>query len=380
MPSDTRRGGRLTPSSGMQLAWLTSVLLFAHSCRRGQEPGLRSCRTEGTHTSAGKSVPAAAPEFNNLRLAARTQLEYCERMAPHAEFVVGHRLTSVRKGCVKILRTVLRLSDSAVDEASLIRELRTELDWHEVKRPVRVTGYYTPLVEGSITRDSEYRYPIYAMPSDPTAHTRREIDWEGALANRGLELLYLKKRFDAYLLHLEGSGLVLLRTPGGVQHKLAAFGGTNGRGYTSVGAVMKREGIAPAYLTIQGMRRYFDGRPDEQKRLLSQNQRYIFFELSKGAATGIRGLPLTPEVSIAADGRYYSPGAVAIIRTRRPRVKDGAIVEWVPFERIVIVQDRGGAIKGAGRIDYYWGTGEYAEIAAGSMSEGGEIAFALPPG
>jgi membrane-bound lytic murein transglycosylase A len=39
----------------------------------------------------------------------------------------------------------------------------------------------------------------------------------------------------------------------------------------------------------------------------------------------------------------------------------------------VLNQDTGGAIKGAGRADLFWGSGPYAETAAGYMQHDGML-------
>jgi len=39
----------------------------------------------------------------------------------------------------------------------------------------------------------------------------------------------------------------------------------------------------------------------------------------------------------------------------------------------MINQDTGGAITGAGRADIFWGSGKYAELAAGHMKHDGEL-------
>jgi membrane-bound lytic murein transglycosylase A len=36
-------------------------------------------------------------------------------------------------------------------------------------------------------------------------------------------------------------------------------------------------------------------------------------------------------------------------------------------------QDTGGAIRGPGRADLFWGSGSYAELAAGHMRHEGEL-------
>jgi membrane-bound lytic murein transglycosylase A len=47
------------------------------------------------------------------------------------------------------------------------------------------------------------------------------------------------------------------------------------------------------------------------------------------------------------------------------------------MHRFVLPQDTGAAIKGAGRADLFWGNGQYAEIAAGTMKEQGQLYFLI---
>ncbi|RLB34887.1 MAG: murein transglycosylase, partial [Deltaproteobacteria bacterium] len=39
----------------------------------------------------------------------------------------------------------------------------------------------------------------------------------------------------------------------------------------------------------------------------------------------------------------------------------------------VLNQDTGGAIRGAGRADLFWGSGTVAEVSAGHMKEEGDL-------
>ena len=56
---------------------------------------------------------------------------------------------------------------------------------------------------------------------------------------------------------------------------------------------------------------------------------------------------------------------------------DGS-VRWEPLERFVLNQDTGGAIRGPGRVDFFWGRGEQAELAAGVMRQPGSLYFLVP--
>ncbi|MCP3954785.1 MAG: transglycosylase, partial [Desulfobacterales bacterium] len=62
--------------------------------------------------------------------------------------------------------------------------------------------------------------------------------------------------------------------------------------------------------------------------------------------------------------------------TQKPLVDgNGSIQKWSDFGRFVLNQDTGGAIRGAGRADLFWGNGPYAELAAGYMQHSGTLYF-----
>jgi membrane-bound lytic murein transglycosylase A len=48
-----------------------------------------------------------------------------------------------------------------------------------------------------------------------------------------------------------------------------------------------------------------------------------------------------------------------------------------PFSRFVLDQDAGGAIRTSARVDLYFGSGAYAENAAGRMRQSGRLYYLL---
>jgi membrane-bound lytic murein transglycosylase A len=69
-------------------------------------------------------------------------------------------------------------------------------------------------------------------------------------------------------------------------------------------------------------------------------------------------------------------GAIAYLSTKKPVMNlDGKIVNWTQLNRFVFPQDSGAAIKGAGRVDLFWGHGYYAELAASHMKAEGKLYF-----
>jgi membrane-bound lytic murein transglycosylase A len=116
--------------------------------------------------------------------------------------------------------------------------------------------------------------------------------------------------------------------------------------------------------------------PEELTDILCRNESYVFFRVVPEGPVGAIAVPLTAGRSIATDPAYFPRGALALIKTRRPVFdKAGTLQSWTGFSRLVLNQDAGGAIKGPGRVDIFFGTGSQAELEAGCMKEEGELYF-----
>ena len=87
---------------------------------------------------------------------------------------------------------------------------------------------------------------------------------------------------------------------------------------------------------------------------------------------------LTPGRSIATDRRLFPKAALTYIVTEKPVIASSKqIHSWKRCARFAMNQDTGGAITGPGRVDIFWGSGPYAEIAAGHMKQIGELYFLI---
>jgi len=69
------------------------------------------------------------------------------------------------------------------------------------------TGYYETEVDGARAPGGDFTVPLYRAPDPPVGFSRAEID-AGALKGKGLELIWLKDPVDAFMLQIQGSGLV----------------------------------------------------------------------------------------------------------------------------------------------------------------------------
>jgi membrane-bound lytic murein transglycosylase A len=267
-------------------------------------------------------------------------------------------------------------------------------------RRMLVTGYYEPLLAGSLVRQPPYLHPIHRLPDTlvrlPPENgktrvgrydqdgkpapfwSRAEIEEQGLL--EGEELVYLRDAFDAFLLHVQGSGRI--RLPDG-EVRAVHYAGSNGLTYNSIGKLFVDEGILPLeQVNIPAMRAYFAAHPEEMARMLRHNPRYIFFAWGDDQGSrGSTGEVLTPGRSVAIDHDVLPGGGIAFLASRRPLfAEDGRVTGWTELRRLVFPQDSGSAIKGAGRVDLFWGSGDYAERAAGQMKEAGQLFFLVKKG
>lgn len=261
---------------------------------------------------------------------------------------------------------------------------------------ILLTGYFEPLVEGSLTSQGAYRYPLYKRPADLAERegaggkewgryqegqflpywSRAEIENDKRLA--GQELVYLSDPLAPFILQVQGSGKV--RLPDGAIRRVQ-FAGKNGRPYRSIGKVLIEEGaLRRAEVDMPRIVRYLSQLPAaERDRILHTNESYVFFrwgENNDAGPLGCFGVPLTGGRSLALDQDCFPPGVLGWLRARKPRVnKQGEIVGWEPFSRFVVNQDRGSAIVGSDRADLFWGAGPYAQSAAGAAKHPAELVF-----
>ncbi len=125
---------------------------------------------------------------------------------------------------------------------------------------------------------------------------------------------------------------------------------------------------------MQSIRKYLTEHPEVLDMVLNFNPSYVFFQQEEIGPLGNINVVLTPGRSIALDSRIFPKGALGFISSEKPVVNDqGEITGWTKFSRFVLNQDTGGAIRGAGRVDIFWGNGPYAELAAGNLRHNGEL-------
>ncbi len=265
-----------------------------------------------------------------------------------------------------------------------------------------ITGYYEPVIEGSKRKRREYPVPIYGPPSDiirvdlglfsdewkgrKTAGRlrgntlvpypdRSEIRADGL--GRAKIIAWARDPVDLFFIEVQGSGALAL--PNGREMRIG-YAGSNGRQYRSIGRLLIDEGKIPReQISMQSIRAYLLEHPEEIERVLDYNKSVVFFRKLDSAPVGSLGFPVTPRRSIATDHRLFPRGALGFLATDLPAMaEDGSTVAEGTLTRFVLNQDRGGAIRGAGRVDFFWGRGEEASMRAGVMKQPGRLFFLVP--
>jgi membrane-bound lytic murein transglycosylase A len=157
------------------------------------------------------------------------------------------------------------------------------------------------------------------------------------------------------------------------------FAGKTSHSYTGVGRELVKDGkFTLEELNLPKLTEYFTKFPADMDKYLPKNQSFVFFRETNGALpTGSIGVPVTAERSIATDKALMPPGALALISTKLPYPNAAGQLEQNAVNRYVLDQDTGGAIKGAGRVDVFMGTGNLAGDRAGYINSTGELYYPL---
>lgn len=264
----------------------------------------------------------------------------------------------------------------------------------------RFTAYFEPAYPASDQRTEEFSAPVLARPADlVTADLgafRETLAGEriagsveggvlkpypdhaainaGALDGRATPIAYMRPS-DLLFLQIQGSGRLLL--PGATAR--IGYDGHNGHPYTPVGKTLMEMGaLTRETVSMQTIMAWLDAAPAaEAAKVRESNRSYIFFrrlddlpDPSLGPV-GAAGAQLTPMVSLAVDPRFTPLGAPVFVDI------DGVAAEG-PIRRLMIAEDRGGAIKGPVRGDLFAGSGEAAGAFAGGFNRMGTMTILLP--
>ena len=178
---------------------------------------------------------------------------------------------------------------------------------------------------------------------------------------------------ELFFLQIQGSGQIRLES--GARIRLG-YADQNGHPYRSVGRHLTDRGeLRLEQTSMQGIKAWALANPDRLHEALNVNASYVFFRVldSADGPIGALGVPLTPGYSIAVDPRFVPLGAPVYLAIADP-------LSARPIERLTMAHDTGGAIRGAVRADFFWGTGDEAGALAGRTRQQGRMWLLWPRG
>ena len=291
---------------------------------------------------------------------------------------------------VYAFRELLRDADSASEFDRMIRQ---QFDCYisvgyDDRGSVLYTGYFTPIFKGSRKRTATYRYPLYRRPPELVTEprtgkplgrrvngqvvpwpARAELERSGLLD--GLELVYVADKFDAYIIHVNGSARIDLEE-GGTMY--VGYAGKTDAEYRGIGQALLDEGIfEPERLSLPAIRQYFAANPHLQDQYINRNESYVFFTEYDGRnwPAGSIGVKVAPQRTLATDKSVFPRAGVVLVDAAIPTPSGGERA----FTQFMLDQDTGGGIRAAGRADIYMGVGDVAERLAGQQFAEGQLYY-----
>jgi membrane-bound lytic murein transglycosylase A len=323
-------------------------------------------------------------------------LQSCRALASRAQWPLWRTACEEAKGL------------NAVDAGTLRSFFETRFEPYLLTNPDGttrglITGYYEPLLRGARVRGGAFDFPVLGVPNDLLSidlsdvlpdlkfmrlrgrlqgnkvipyYSRAEINSrDKEYAERAL--FWVNDAVELFFLQIQGSGRVQL--PDGETVRVG-YADQNGHPYQSIGRLLVERGeLKLEQASMQGIQSWARSNPAKLNELLNANPSYVFFrELAKPASDsegppGALGVPLSTERSIAVDPRHVPLGAPVLLSTTQPN-------SALPFRRLMMAQDTGGAIRGVVRADLFWGFGAEAGKQAGRMKQQGQMWVLLPPG
>jgi membrane-bound lytic murein transglycosylase A len=338
-------------------------------------------------------------DLSQLSQAADASDDYFKRLPADQRFVLAGDTYTARdlqesvESFQKLL--TLKLTAEALSERVKSDFILYQSVGADGKGLVTFSAYYEPTISARLQRDNTYHYPLLGRPDDLVDvdlgsfnttyqgariagrhqgralvhyYTREDIDSKALLAQKGLEIAWAKDPLDIFFLQIEGSGWLDL---GAGQTLRIRYDGDNGRKYVSVGQYLINSHRAKAKgFGHDEFIRYMKNHPQTRQSILNVDERYIFFELdrSTGSAYAFGNIsePLTAGRSIATDPKLFPKGFLAWVTIAVPKST---------LHRFVFNQDEGGAIQGAGRVDFFTGHGAEAEKLATHLWYPGQLYF-----
>jgi membrane-bound lytic murein transglycosylase A len=347
---------------------------------------------------------ACTPPFSSVSLTDDQPIELqsieIEQLQLWENLEFDKALLSFQSSCQRIKKNTLfyktcQKSQDTTSAKVFFRDNFSAYRWEDSTKEKKglMTGYYEPLLSGRLHRDENHTIPLLSPPNDLIKvrlnsvipelkgkvvrgrikgnqlipyYSREEIT---AQKNPSNVICWVNNKVDLFFLQIQGSGRIQLDNN---QTIFVGYGDKNGHPYRSIGKYMIDHKIMSyGEMSLQGIKRWANHNPEKIDAILNQNPSYLFFVKNSTPAKGAMGVVLTPEHSLAVDTSFIPLGAPIFIDTKHP-------LTGKPFQALAITQDKGTAIKGERRLDFFWGFGNKAAQLAGHTKSRADMIILLP--
>ncbi len=232
----------------------------------------------------------------------------------------------------------------------------------------RATGYYEVELFGNTKKTSVHKFPVHRAPANldklsGTSRLSRSAIDRGSLSGRGLEIAWVSSKAKLFMAHLQGAASIKLRNGRVIR---VSYDGQNGFPHRDITHLFQKYGGKNLNSVLE-MMMWIDRNPRVADYVLHENPSYIFFKIVDGkAVVGGHGSELIPGRSIAVNANIYPYGMPIWVQSCVPKT---GFSPHKSYERLMIAQDSGGAIRDPLRVDIFFGSGRMAEELATRMND-----------
>jgi len=232
-----------------------------------------------------------------------------------------------------------------------------------------LTGYYEPIIAGSLTKSKKYFHPVLKVPKSKWRKNLSRAKLNSMTHKSSDVLFYADNKIDSFFMEIQGSGKVKL--PDGTIRNVG-YAGQNGKKFYPVGKkLLKIKAIKEKNMSLEAIRQWCEENPKKSQDLLNMNKSKVYFKFNELGATGSLGVPLVAKRNIAVDKRYVPLGFPVFVQSFNPYTKES-------INTLTVAADTGGAIKGEVRADFFWGTGKEALKYANKMKDRLNMIILIP--
>jgi membrane-bound lytic murein transglycosylase A len=237
------------------------------------------------------------------------------------------------------------------------------------------TGYYEVELEGSIVKTNKHKHPIYLHSKKVNTKIARSVIEKGALRGKKLEVAYVSDKVGLFFMHIQGCGKIKI---GPQSYIKLGYAEQNGHPYFAIGNYLTKNNLIDKNTaSAESIIKWLNGNPHKAAKIMNLNESYVFFRVrDEHHPVGAMGVEVTPMRTLAVDRKFIPLGLPLWLETTYPREKKNQAFK--PFNRIMVAQDVGGAIKGAIRGDVFFGSSKQAERYAWYMKNMGRYFILVP--